>query len=166
MNSEFYKLPEFNKIIDLEKFANKSGSGISYERLIGCWNLRYVWKKSTKKVDNISSSFLQILSASLQLSKSDSADENQGYAVQNSIRFGLLTIVFKGDAFLKGKRPVLFFYFKKVVISISKLNIFKKDFEKPDTKKLPFFALIALGEDDKWLCARGKGGGLALWIRS
>ena len=67
MNSEFYKLPEFNKIIDLEKFANKSGSGISYERLIGCWNLRYVWKKNTKKVDNISSSFLQILSASLQL---------------------------------------------------------------------------------------------------
>ena len=166
MNSEFYKLPEFNKIIDLEKFANKSGSGISYERLIGCWNLRYVWKKSTKKVDNISSSFLQILSASLQLSKSDSADENQGYAIQNSIKFGLLSIVFKGEAFLKGKRPVLFFYFNKVVISISKFNILKKDIDKPDTKKLPFFALIALGEDDKWLCARGKGGGLALWIRS
>ncbi len=85
MNSEFYKLPEYSKIIDLEKFANKSGSGISYESLIGRWNLRYVWKKGAKKVDNISSSFLQILSASLQLSKSDSADENKGYEIQNSI---------------------------------------------------------------------------------
>ena len=166
MNSEFYKLPDFNKIIDLEKVANKSGSGISYERLIGSWNLRYVWNKGTEKVNNISSSFLQILSASLQLSRLDSAAENQGYVIQNSIRFGLLSIVFKGEAFLKGKRPVLFFYFNKVVISISKLNILKKDIEKPDTKKLPFFALIALGEDNKWLCARGKGGGLALWIRS
>jgi len=166
MNSELYNLPDFSKIIDLEKFANKSGSSITYEKLIGCWNLRYVWKKSTKKVDNISSSFLQILSASLQLSRSDLTNENQGYAIQNSIRFGLLSIVFKGEAFLKGKRPVLFFYFNKVVISISKLNILKKDIKKPDTKKLPFFALIALGEDNKWLSARGKGGGLALWIRS
>ena len=166
MNSEFYKLPEFNKIIDLEKFANKSGSGISYERLIGCWNLRYVWKKGTKKVDNISSSFLQILSASLQLSKSDSADENQGYAIQNSIRFGLFSIVFKGEAFLKGKRPVLFFFFNKVIFSISTINLLEKDLEKPATKKLPFFSLIALEENNDWLCARGKGGGLALWIRS
>ncbi len=80
---------------------------------MGVGILRYVWKKSTKKVDNISSSFLQILSASLQLSKSDSANESQGYAIQNSIRFGLLSIVFKGKAFLKGKRPVLFFYLIK-----------------------------------------------------
>ena len=61
MNSKFYTLPDFDKIIDLEKFANKSGSGISYDKLIGCWNLRYVWKKGTEKIDNISSSFLQIL---------------------------------------------------------------------------------------------------------
>ena len=166
MNNEFYKFPDFNKIIDLEKFANKSGSGISYERLIGCWNLRYVWKKGTEKVDNISSSLLQILSASLQLSKLNSEDENLEYAIQNSIRFGLLSIVFKGEAFLKGKRPVLFFYFNKVVISISRLNILEKDFENTDTKKLPFFALIASGKNNDWLCARGKGGGLALWIRS
>ena len=166
MNNEFYKFPDFNKIIDLEKFANKSGSGISYERLIGCWNLRYVWKQGAEKVDNISSSLLQILSASLQLSKLDSEDENLEYVIQNSIRFGLLSIVFKGEAFLKGKRPVLFFYFNKVVISISRLNILEKDFKKTDIKKLPFFALIASGKNNDWLCARGKGGGLALWIRS
>ena len=166
MNSEFYKLPEFNKIIDLEKFANKNGSGISYERLIGHWNLRYVWKKGKEKVDNTSSSFLQILSASLQLSKLDLEDGKPRYAIQNSVRFGLLSIVFKGEAFLKGKRPVLFFYFNKIVISIIKINILEKDFKETDTKKLPFFALIALGDKNDWLCARGKGGGLALWIKS
>tara|TARA_Y100000589_G_scaffold174338_1_gene165427 strand:+ start:108 stop:608 length:501 start_codon:yes stop_codon:yes gene_type:complete len=166
MNSEFYNLPDFNKIVDLEKLANQSGSGIRYEELIGCWNLRYVWKKGTDKVDNISSSFLQILYARLQLSKLDSEAKDLGLVIQNSIRFGLFSIVFKGEAFLKGKRPVLFFSFNKVVISISKLKILEKDFEKTDTKKLPFFALIALGEDNDWLCARGKGGGLALWKRS
>ncbi len=166
MNSEFYKLPEFSEIIDLERFANKSGSGISYERLVGCWNLRYVWKKGTDKVDNISSSFLQILSANLQLSKLESEDENLRFAIKNSIKFGLLSIEFNGEAFLKGKRPVLFFYFNKVIISVSKINIIKKDIKKTDTKKLPFFSLIALGENNDWLCARGKGGGLAIWIRS
>ena len=166
MNSEFNKIPDFYEIIDLEKLANKSGSGISYERLIGYWNLRYVWKKGTEKVDNIASSFLQILSASLQLSKLDSDDKNLGFAIQNSIKFGLLSIVFKGEAFLKGKRPVLFFYFDKIIIRVSKLDLLEKNFEKTDVKKLPFFALIALGKGNDWLCARGKGGGLALWIRS
>ena len=166
MNSKSNQLPDFNKIIDLEKFANKSGSGISLENLFGYWNLRYVWKKGNENVDNISSSFLQILSANFQLSKLDSEDENLGFAIKNSIRFGLLSIAFKGEAFLKGKRPVLFFYFNKVIINISKLKIVEKDIQKPDVKKLPFFALIALGKNNDWLCARGKGGGLALWIKS
>jgi len=166
MNSKFYTLPDFNTIIDLEKFANKDGSGISYDKLIGCWNLRYVWKKGTEKIDNISSSFLQILYARLQLSQLDSEDENLRFVIQNSIRFGVFSIVFKGEAFLKGKRPVLFFFFNKVILSISKINLLEKNLEKPDTKKLPFFSLIALEENKDWLCARGKGGGLALWIRS
>ena len=166
MNSQFYKYPDFNKIIDLEKLANHSGSGISHEKLIGSWNLRYVWKKGTEKVDNISSSFLQILSANLNLSLLDSEDEKLGFLIQNSIRFGLLSIIFKGEAFLKGKRPVLFFYFNKVIINISKLKLIEKDLEKIDKKKLPFFALIATGVNNNWLCARGKGGGLALWIKS
>ena len=166
MNSQFYKYPDFNKIIDLEKLSNHSGSGISHEKLIGSWNLRYVWKKGTEKVDNISSSFLQILSANLNLSLLDSEDEKLGFLIQNSIRFGLLSIIFKGEAFLKGKRPVLFFYFNKVIINISKLKLIEKDLEKIDKKKLPFFALIASGDNNNWLCARGKGGGLALWIKS
>ena len=46
-----------------------------------------------------------------------------------------------------------------------KILAINKKFEKTtDPKKRPFFSLIALGKEKKWLCARGKGGGLAIWI--
>ncbi len=54
----------------------------------------------------------------------------------------------------------------KLIISISNWTIFNKELKKPEDKKMPFFSLIGISTKDKWMCARGRGGGLAIWIKS
>ena len=59
------------------------------------------------------------------------------------------------------------FNFEELKISISSLSIFNKKLKKPEDKKMPFFSLIGIStKDDNWLCARGRGGGLAIWVKS
>jgi len=43
--------------------------------------------------------------------------------------------------------------------------IFDMDLKKPEDKKMPFFSLIGISTKDNWLCARGRGGGLAIWVK-
>ena len=65
-----YRFPNFDEIKNLEKIANKDGSGIQFDDLLGFWKFQYVYKKGDTIIDNVSSSILQVLSASLKLSKS------------------------------------------------------------------------------------------------
>jgi len=145
--------------------SQKNGSGILYEELLGIWKFKYVWGKESDEIKNIPSSILQVLSARLEL-KSKNKEDQINYEIKNSINFGLLNITFIGSAELKGLRPLLAFYFEKLKISISNFPVFKKELKKPEEKKMPFFSLIGISTKDNWLCARGRGGGLAIWVKS
>ena len=158
-------LPDIKEIKILEKNSQKNGSGIVYEELLGIWKFKYVWGKESDEIENISSSILQVLSARLEL-KSKNKEDQLNFEINNSINFGLLNITFIGRAELKGLRPLLMFYFEELKISISNFPIFNKKLKKPEDKKMPFFSLVGISAKDKWMCARGKGGGLAIWIRS
>ena len=158
-------LPDINEIKLLEKNSQKNGSGIVYEELLGVWKLKYVWGKESDEIRNISSSILQVLSARLEL-KIKNKEDQINYEIKNSINFGLLNINFTGCAELKGLRPLLTFYFEELKISISNFPIFKKELKKTEAKKMPFFSLIGISTKNNWLCARGRGGGLAIWVKS
>jgi len=160
-----YSFPDFNEIKNLEKIANKDGSGIQFDDLLGLWKFQYVYKKGDKSIDNVSSSILQVLSASLKLSKSTGLNNEPTFEISNSIKFGVLSINFFGKAYLKGTRPLLPFYFEQLLIKILNIPIINTSLKNTDPKKRPFFSLIALGVEKKWLCARGKGGGIAIWIK-
>ena len=144
------KLPSFNDIRNYETIASKAGSGINRSDLYGIWKFKYVWKNGKSDIDSISSSILQVLSANLELSQSKSKDDMS---------------VFVGSAFLRGKRPLLNFNFDCFYFKIGSLNLLKKKIQKIETLKAPFFSLIAIDRNKKWMCARGKGGGLAIWIK-
>ena len=157
--------PDINEIKLLEKNSQKNGSGIVYEELLGIWKFKYVWGKESDEIKNIPSSILQVLSARLEL-KSKNKEDQINYEIRNSINFGLLNITFIGSAELKGIRPLLAFYFEELKISISSFLIFNKALKKPEDKKMPFFSLVGISTKDNWLCARGRGGGLAIWVKS
>ena len=149
----------------LEKNSQKNGSGILHEELVGGWKFKYVWGKESDEIKNIPSSILQVLSARLEL-KSKNNEDQINYEIKNSINFGLLNITFLGSAELKGIRPILAFYFEELKIGISSFPIFNKQLKKPEDKKMPFFSLVGISTKDNWLCARGRGGGLAIWVKS
>ena len=157
-------LPDIKEIKQLEKISQKEGSGIVYEELLGIWKFQFVWKKGSDEIDNISSSILQVLSAKLELKKN--LEDPLNFEIKNSINFGLFNIIFLGNASLKGLRPLLPFYFEILNVNIGNFPILKKTLKKPENKKMPFFSLIGLSKEDNWMCARGRGGGLAIWIKS
>ena len=98
-------LPNIKELKQIEKNSQKRGSGIFYEELLGIWKFQYVWKKDSERIDNISSSFLQVLSAKLELKKKNPEDQIN-FEIKNSINFGLLNILFIGSAKLEGYRPL------------------------------------------------------------
>ena len=157
--------PGIKELKLLEKNSQKNGSGIVYEELLGIWKFHYVWGKESDEIKKISSSILQVLSAKLELKKKNKKDQ-LNFEIKNSINFGLLNIIFIGSAELKGLRPLLTFYFEELKISIGNFLIFYKELKKPVDKKMPFFSLIGISTKDKWMCARGRGGGLAIWVKS
>ena len=159
-------LPQYTEIKNLESISKKDGSGIGYEDLIGIWKFKYVWKKGSEEIDNISSSVLQVLTAKLELEKNNSQNNNIDFKIKNSISFGILSIIFYGQASLKGTRPLLPFFFENLIINIGNFTLINKPLKKPEEKQMPFFSLIAISKENKWMCARGRGGGLAIWIKS
>ena len=159
-------LPSLVKLIELEKIARVEGSGIDYDSLLGLWKFNSVWKQGSDKEDSISSTLLKVLSASLELKKDKQNPKKELFTIANSIQFGLLSIRFSGIANLEREQPLLPFSFDCLQIKLASLVILKRCLATPEQKKRPFFALIAIDSNGKWLSARGKGGGLALWERN
>ena len=159
-------LPSLHKLTELEKIARVEGSGIDYDSLLGIWKFKSVWKQGSDKEDYISSTLLQVLSASLELKKVNGNIEKKQFTIANSIQFGLISLRFTGKANLERKQPLLPFSFDCLQVKLSSLTILNRSLPKTDKNKKPFFALIAIDSNSKWLSARGKGGGLALWERS
>ena len=164
MDGNRMDLPSLDKLKELEKNARVEGSGIEFESLLGLWKFNSVWKKGSDKEDSISSTLLQVLSASLELKKDTQNPVDEKFTISNAIKFGLLTLRFSGYANLERKQPLIPFSFDCIEITLASLTILKRSLPAPDQKKRPFFALIAIDPNGKWLSARGKGGGLALWV--
>ena len=160
-------LPSLDELKELEKNARVEGSGIEFESLIGLWKFNSVWKQGSDTEDSISSTLLQVLSASLEL-KRDMQHPKEGdkFIIANSINLGLITLKFSGYANLERKQPLLPFSFNCIEIKLGSLTILNRPLPAPVKKERPFFALIAIDANGEWLSARGKGGGLALWIKN
>ncbi len=159
------ELPSQEKLLDLELLAKKEGSGIEFNSLIGTWKFISVWKKNEISQDKIASYLLRLFSASLEI-KDKETNDGIKFNIKNSIQFEILSIKFVGGGYLKGKQPLLYFYFEKIEVSINNIILYSKSLEIPDEKLMPFFALIYIDMEKKLLSARGRGGGLAIWSKS
>lgn len=92
--------------------------------------------------------------------------------IENQIRLGPLALQFSGPAKFLAKQNLLAFDFVQLQVSVGGLRLFKfpikgrsssEDFATIPIAKLPFFAFFAATE--QYLAARGRGGGLALWVK-
>ncbi len=157
--------PAISELLKLEKVARNKGTGIELDSLLGLWKFKTVWKKQSDKEDSLTSLLLRQFSASLELIKLSKEENDLRLKILNSISFGILSIKFSGYGTLKGSQPVLPFFFQSIEFNIDKKVIFKKILLVPEDNQWPFFSLIGIGERGEWLSARGRGGGLAVWIK-
>tara|TARA_Y100001968_G_C19410884_1_gene746239 strand:- start:903 stop:1532 length:630 start_codon:yes stop_codon:yes gene_type:complete len=161
-----YKLPDKEKLLELERIASVKGSEIEFDSLVGDWKFVSVWKKDTDKENSIFSSLLRLFSANLALKKKISTENLPTFSIIASIKFGLISIEFSGTGYLKGKQPSLTFSFNLIELKSGPNLLLCWSLEEPIDKEKSFFALIASGKNDEWLSARGQGGALLLWLKN
>ena len=161
-----FKLPEKEKLLELEKLAIVKGSGLKFDSLIGDWKFITVWKQDAKKEDSLFSSLLRFFSAKLELKKDLTSKHSTKFTISTSIQFGHFTIEFSGAGFLKGEQPYLPFFFNLIEFKSGSKILLSKSLEEPIEKKKSFFELIASGKSGEWLSARGQNGALFLWLKN
>ena len=161
-----YKLPNKKKLLELEKIAHESGSGIEFDTLVGDWIFVSLWAKDTDKENSIFCSLLRVFSANLALKKDFSTEHSPRFSINTSIQFGPFTIEFIGVGLLKGEQPYLPFFFNLIEFKSGSNILWSKSLEEPVEQKKSFFELIASGRNGEWLSARGQSGALFLWLRN
>ena len=147
-------------VLDLERQARQQGTGITPQHLAGCWWLNTTWSRQAKAAPKASTLLLRTLKACLELETNET-----GLRIANQVNLGPLLLRFEGSACLLGRRPLLQFSFSTVRVMLGSYRLLERSLPQPKPQRMPFFALIAVGDDVHWLCARGRGGGLALWVK-
>ncbi len=164
MGLETVGLPDSSSLRALELRSRHHGSGLTRDGLIGHWRLERIWAKESLQPAEVAGATLRTLRASLGIQPG----EGSALQLSNSISLGLLKLCFTGSGQLKQRRPLLVFHFSQMQISLAGKPLFTVSLPRPAKGKDPFFALIASHQPSQgscWLAARGRGGGLALWVR-
>lgn len=163
MGAETLDRPDADSLRVLERESQRAGSGLRRDDLIGAWRLKQVWGKGRSDPSRAAGVSLRALSASLELLPAEDGSLN----IHNSVALGALKLVFLGSAHLRGRRPLLVFTFHALRVSLGVQTLLCLALPRSVEGRQPFFALIASRSTTaghRWLAARGRGGGLALWI--
>ena len=161
-------LPDAEALLELERRCRYLATGLDAEQLLGPWQLVQTWGKGQNQPAAASSWLLRSLAAQLRITAGPSPGQLR---LANRVSLGAFSLEFRGQGQLKGRRPLLVFWFDRLQLTLGNIALVDRAISKPETTKLPFFALIgrgngAAGEGSparQWLAARGRGGGLALW---
>ena len=159
------KLPDKEKLRELEKFSKEQGSGIEFDSIIGIWKFISIWKKDIDEEDPIFSSLLRAFSAKIEFTKNLLTQNRTELSVTASIQLGLLTIAFSGTGYLKGKQPLLPFFLNQIELKSGSKILLTRSLKEPEEKDKSFFSMIALEENDELLSARGQGGTVVIWLK-
>jgi hypothetical protein len=107
--------------------------------------------------------------ASITFTQQDGSIEG---TVTNQLLVGSIHIQFSGPCRYPGKKNLLAFDFTEIQFKILGIKVYQgkirsgkngRDFARLSVASLPFFAFF--WASDRGIAARGRGGGLALWVR-
>jgi hypothetical protein len=169
-------IPDAPWLLDRERCCRRDGSGLTTADLVGCWRLERIWNKGSRQPASAAAALLRGLAARLRLSADGAVPGAGDLLLANSVRLGALELRFEGTGRLEGRRPLLVFSFERLLLLLGGRVLIARVLPQPDPLRRPFFALIAAerpgtvapspdqGRPPGWLAARGRGGGLALWL--
>lgn len=162
-------------LLTLEKATKKSGQSIALANLYGTWRLCFSASRKARYQSGqpTGSGFYIPKLAIAQIRFHSNDAEPQQFNVTNELILGPLKIRFTGPARYPGKKNLLVFDFTHLEIrclglkvyggTVGQRNYQVQSFAETAIAKLPFFAFFAATPD--YIAARGRGGGLAIWVR-
>ncbi len=159
-----------------EKTAKRTKVRYSYCQLHGTWRLGFVTgtKKSRQKAGVILGAGRFLPSwVKIYLSYLQSESDTDRGTVQNSVELGGLQLVLTGPTKWNSKTNRLAFDFTTMKVSLFGLKVYsgyirggqerEVQFDDSSVKEQAFFTYFLV--QDRYIAARGRGGGLALWTR-
>ncbi|MFN6558577.1 MAG: hypothetical protein RMY28_002065 [Nostoc sp. ChiSLP01] len=166
-----------NALLEAEKTAKQQRLNYGFESLIGKWRLCFA--TGTKKVRErggivLGKGLYVPKFVGIHISFSPNLEQGLGKGeIGNQVELFPLLLKLTGPIQYMGKKNLLAFDFNNMLISLFGRIVYNKkirsgkveseDFYSQPIAKLPFFAFFIVTED--FIAARGRGGGLALWIR-
>ncbi len=164
-----------NALQSAEIFARREKLAIPFESLLGEWRLCFATgaKKDRQRGGiKLGSGFYfpKVTPASIAFTQDI---ETSTGTITNKLIVAAVQFQFTGPCRYPGKKNLLAFDFIQLQIKILGATLYQgkirsgkrggKDFEQLSIANLPFFAFFWAGEHG--IAARGRGGGLALWVR-
>lgn len=159
-------------LLQAEKTTKKQRINFPESALIGSWRLRFA--TGTRRAKGRSGIVLgtgfywpQWVPAGVAFEATD-----RGLGIRNRVQVGVVQIDLTGPARYLGKKNLLAFDFVQMQVKILDRVVYSgafpgrkrtRDFERYPIADLPFFAFFSAS--DRYLAARGRGGGLALWVK-
>ena len=175
-------------LLNLEKTAKSRKDIYPLDALIGNWRLCFITgtKKTRKragtvlgagrylpKLVEIKLSYRAIEPEDDRISDSSSNDNFEKGWVQNQVKLGALQFSLTGPIKFLSKNNILAFDFTHMKVRIFGAKIYDRDirggsdsreeFDRDSVGKQAFFNYFWIGE--RAIAARGRGGGLALWLK-
>ncbi|MBD2387831.1 hypothetical protein [Cylindrospermum sp. FACHB-282] len=173
-----------NALLQAEKVAKQQRLNYAFESLVGKWRLCFA--TGTRKVRKRGGiilgqgfylpKFVPVyisFSAALESFNATLEKDSGKGEIGNQVQLGSLLLKLTGPAQYLGKKNLLAFDFTQMLFSLFGLVVYNgpirsgkvqgEDFYNQPIAKLPFFAFFLVTEN--FIAARGRGGGLALWIR-
>lgn len=160
-------------LLQAEKAAKQQQLRFAFEQLQGQWQLCFA--TGTRKVQQggiqLKKGYYlpQFAQAKLSFGRDDAGQETIG----NQAQLGFLRLQLVGPARYQTKKNLLAFEFTRMQLFVGGKAVFngairggaakEQAFAQTAIAKLPFFAFFLITED--FIAARGRGGGLALWIK-
>ncbi|MGB3309056.1 MAG: hypothetical protein WBG32_16365 [Nodosilinea sp.] len=160
-------------LLKAEQQTKQQRQQISAEALLGTWRLRFtVPNKPAYKPGEPTQKGFYIPGIAIA-TISFSLDDNDQLTVQNQLQVGPTRLRFTGPAKLLPKKNLLAFDFVRLQALVGGLSLINLplrskaakagEFAATPVGKLPFFAFFAAQEG--YIAARGRSGGLALWVK-
>lgn len=162
-------------LLTAEKTAKQTKVNHNYSQLLGTWRLRFITgtKRSRQRAGIVlgAGRFLPKW-VKIQLSYFQSESNLEQGTVTNSVQIGSLQLVVTGPTQFFPKMNILAFDFTRIKVSVFGLTLYNgfirggqerdANFYTKPLKNKAFFSYFII--QNNIIAARGRGGGLALWI--
>ncbi|MCF4970393.1 hypothetical protein [Nostoc sp. CMAA1605] len=166
-----------NALLAAETTAKQQRLNYEFDSLVGTWRLCFA--TGTKKARERGGIILgkgwyvpKLAKIQISFSADSKTDGNRG-EIGNQVQLGSILLQLTGPAKYLGKKNILAFDFTQMLLQLFSCTIYQQqirsgksqseDFYNQPIAKQAFFAFFLVNAD--LIAARGRGGGLALWLR-